>query len=140
VHSRPPTGRQLVAHQAEDGLHQDFDIDVVMTHIDANGDGTITRDEARSAAGSVVVWSLWSFPACAGCFGGAVFYLVLRVLFGALRPGPRPRHFPASPPAGREERAATPFETSDNGAKAPRRKQATFRTAGPSSAAAATAC
>jgi hypothetical protein len=62
----------------QDVAHQDVDIDVVLTHIDADGDGVITKAEAKSAsAGATVVQ--FGPSAAVGCLAGVLCYLACRL-------------------------------------------------------------
>jgi hypothetical protein len=73
-------GGSGMAHQ--DIEHQDVDIDVILTHIDADGDGVITKAEAKSAStGAAVVQ--FGPSALVGCLAGVVCYVLCR--FAAAR-------------------------------------------------------
>ena len=65
-----------VPHQ--DVAHQDIDIDVVLNHIDSDGDGVVTRAEVRAAIGAVPVTIV-------GCLAGIFCYLACRWLVGRSR-------------------------------------------------------
>ena len=65
-----------VPHQ--DVAHQDIDIDVVLNHIDSDGDGVVTRAEVRAAIGAVPVTIV-------GCLAGIFCYLACRWLLGRSR-------------------------------------------------------
>jgi hypothetical protein len=68
-------GSNGMAHQ--DIEHQDVDIDVILTHIDADGDGVITKAEAKSAStGAAVVQ--FGPSALVGCLAGVVCYVLCR--------------------------------------------------------------
>ena len=82
--------------------HQDVDIDVVLQHIDTDGDGHITTAEVRSASAGAAVMS-WGTSALVGGFGGILCYLFCRFVLPRLvkqrstirvlhprRPGPPP--------------------------------------------------
>lgn len=93
----------------QDIEHQDIDIDVVMMHMDENGDGVITPSEAygvRSNGGRAgkrvggaaaagpggLPWNLLG-PALLGCACSVACYMSLRSLFGArLRGGGAASH------------------------------------------------
>jgi hypothetical protein len=73
----------LASHRAhsdahQDVAHQDVDIDVVLTHIDADGDGVITTAEAKSASTGAVFVQLGP-SAAIGCFGGVLCYAICRL-------------------------------------------------------------
>jgi len=55
----------------QDIAHQDIDIDVVMTHIDQDGDGVLSRGEVASATSSFSLGLM-------GCTLGVSVYLMLR--------------------------------------------------------------
>ena len=62
----------------QDVAHQDIDIDVVLNHIDSDGDGVVTRAEVRAAIGAVPVTIV-------GCLAGIFCYLACRWLVGRSR-------------------------------------------------------
>lgn len=62
----------------QDVAHQDIDIDVVLNHIDSDGDGVVTRAEVRAAIGAVPVTIV-------GCLAGIFCYLACRWLLGRSR-------------------------------------------------------
>jgi hypothetical protein len=83
AHRRAPDG--TVAHQ--DVAHQDVDIDVVLTHIDADGDGVITKAEAKSASAGALFVQLGP-SAAMGCLAGALCYIACRICFRYRRGAP----------------------------------------------------
>jgi hypothetical protein len=74
-----------VPHQ--DIAHQDIDIDVVLNHIDSDGDGVLTRAEVRAAtAGAAVGAAIGAVPVTiVGCLAGIFCYLACRWLVGRSR-------------------------------------------------------
>ena len=80
-----------VAHQ--DVAHQDVDIDVVLTHIDADGDGVITKAEAKSASAGAAMVQLGP-SALVGCLAGILCYVLCRVVVARCLPRRCPRTAP----------------------------------------------
>ena len=74
-----------VPHQ--DVAHQDIDIDVVLNHIDSDGDGVLTRAEVRAAtAGAAVGAAIGAVPVTiVGCLAGILCYLACRWMVGRSR-------------------------------------------------------
>lgn len=66
----------------QDVAHQDIDIDVVLNHIDTDGDGVLTRAEVRGASVGAAIWqAIGVVPTyIVGCFAGVACYLVCRWL------------------------------------------------------------
>uniref|UniRef100_A0A7S0NV91 EF-hand domain-containing protein n=1 Tax=Calcidiscus leptoporus TaxID=127549 RepID=A0A7S0NV91_9EUKA len=71
AHSRDALG----SHQHV--AHQDVDIDVVLTHIDADGDGIISKTEANSASAGAAFGRFWP-NVTVGCLAGVLCYLACR--------------------------------------------------------------